>query len=353
MRSLISLVALLCTAASLSAQALSTHPIAAPSNLTTVTRAGVFAGRTVRSLPAGVHISHPVALAAEGPGSRANLEIAPIWEPRGMGARFGWSGRADSSVVTNADLLPQAGTTGDGSPRFSPQTYRLVLTAGDVRRGTLVIEFKGIRVNRAFAEAIVAIGDRSLDFAATADGNSNRMVIEGLKTGHYGLPVTITLSGLAHGSSAPGGFEAALSLTFKADPPPPQVCKVEPDRRGCPAGGVLTGRVLSVHTAAFDRSRNHIVLRLQRALPNAIVVTILSRNGEVGRFPLTDCPILLHPIVVGVSNTDAHGNALNSIRVPLVSGNLQFFIQQVTVKFGGDAGFQIASSNTLEVKCSH
>ena len=72
MRSLISLVALLCTAGSLSAQTLSTHPIAVHSNLSTVTQAGVFAGSRVRSLPGGVHISHPVTLAVESPGARAS-----------------------------------------------------------------------------------------------------------------------------------------------------------------------------------------------------------------------------------------------------------------------------------------
>ncbi len=100
MRSLISLVALLCTAGSLSAQALSTHPIAAPSNLSTVTQAGVFAGNRVRSLPAGVDIFHRVSLRVRNPNSRADLEIAPIREPGGMGAWFVWSARADSTATS-------------------------------------------------------------------------------------------------------------------------------------------------------------------------------------------------------------------------------------------------------------
>ncbi len=82
-------------------------------------------------------------------------------------------------------------------------------------------------------------------------------------------------------------------------------------------------------------------------------MTLLSRKGDLGRFAFTDCPIFVHPLVFAVFRTDARGNARNLIRIPNVRYDLNFFVQQVTVKFGGNPLLQIASSNTLQVKCSH
>ena len=349
MRSHVILAALLATAGGL-AQSPATHAIVSPSSLSTVTRAGVFAGNRVHSLPAGTHILRPIALSAEVPGAAAHLRITPLRDARVMGASFAWAGRAVGT--TAVDVLAQAGTTGNGSPGLSLQTYSLLLGPIDARTGTLVIEFKGVLDHRALASAVVVIGDRKWEFEATSDGHKKRVAIEGLRPGANGLPVQISLSGLAAGISTPGVFGAALSLRFTGDVPP-QVCRVGHDQPGCPQGGKLTGAFLSVAPSTSDIARHHLVLGLEGALPDAIGVTLLSRNGDLGRFAFTDCPIFANPLVFAVFRTDAQGNARNVIRIPNVRYDLNFFVQQVTVKFGGNPLLQIASSNTLQVKCSH
>lgn len=381
MRSFNSLCALLLTAGALSAQTVSADPgvIPAPSNLTTVTRAGVFANREVSSLGAGVSVLRPTALDAASPGAAAALRIVPgLWPvitsdgvvhpPRVMGATWGWSGRAgavSATDLTNTDgpiLLATAGATGTGNPMQSPQTWCLTLNGGP---GHLLIEFKGRRVNRSFAAATVGLRDRALRFEATHDGHSERVLVP-LPGGAAGLPVKVSLEGFAHGaftgSSAgdpgvvlPGSFEAGLSVQFRPDDRP-HFCTIAPDQRGCPAGGALHGAIINPLDPIISPVNPHIALSLEGALSNAIGVTLLNRSGElVPALPLTVCPILVNPVVVGLFETDDHGNARTFLRAPPIPipGRFGFFIQQATVKFGGDAGFRIASSNTLAVKCWH
>ena len=351
MKRYVILAALLATTGAL-AQSPATHSIVGPSSLSTVTRAGVFAGDRVHSLPADTRILRPVALSAQVSNAAAHLRITPLREPHVMGASFAWSGRA-ANTPTGVDQVALAGTTGNGSPGPSLQTYSLLLHAIDSRTGTLVIQFKGVRFNRAHATATVAIGDRKVEFRAEFDpGAARRVVIEGLRPGADGLPVSISLSGLASSAAVPGFFDAALSLRFKGDVPP-QVCRVAPDQRGCPLGGVLKGNILSLDSSSTDAARHHLVLRLEEALPDAIGLTLLSRSGDLGRFAFTDCPILAQPLVFGVFRTDDQGNARNVIPIPNVRWDLNFFVQQITVKFGGNPLLQIDSSNTLQVNCTH
>lgn len=363
MRSPLVLVAVLATSAVLSAQTISTRPtptpIPEPSGLTTVSRAGVFAGREVRSLPAGTAILRPVALAVEAPGARASLHLAPIWEPGVSGASFGWAGQAVILPDPNINM-PWAGTTGNGSAEPTPQTYRLILRPRDSDQGTLVIAFKGVKFNRASATATVSIGDRQIHFEAEdRPGDGKRIIIEGFEVGAYGLHVGITLSGIAHGGVpsnagviAGSGFEAGLSVRFEADRIPPTTCKLSPGHRSCPEGGVLKGVALSDALSSLARPRDTLLLSLEGALPGAIGVTLLARTGEFMRIPFSDCPLLINSVVRTVFQTNENGDARTAIPVPQVPGDLQFFVQQVTVKFGGDPGLQIASSNSLEVNCS-
>ena len=106
----------------------------------------------------------------------------------------------------------------------------------------------------------MTLGDRELRFEATEDGTAKRIVIDGLATGHRGLPVEITVAGEAHSNHAPGVFEAAIFLQFTPDARPP-TCTIEPDQRGCPRGGELTGAVLNGSTV-LDPRRPHFVLRV-------------------------------------------------------------------------------------------
>ncbi|MHC5064620.1 MAG: hypothetical protein ACYTG5_11680 [Planctomycetota bacterium] len=362
MRSTLVLVAALATSAALSAQAISIRPspmpVPEPSGLVTVSRAGVFAGREVRSLPAATPILRPTELAVEAPGARASLQLAPIAEPGVSGARFGWAGHA--TILPDPSInLPHAGTTGNGSPEPTPQHYRLLLRPRDTQEGTLVIAFKGVRANRANATAVVSIGDRQIKFEAEdRPGDGKRITIEGFEVGPLGLPVGITLEGFARGGVVSNagalvgsGFEAGLSVRFEARVPP-KTCELSPGQRSCPQGGVLKGAILSDSLSSLAAPRDTLVLSLEGALPGAIGVTLLNRSGEFVRIPFTDCPLLMNPVVRTVFHTDEHGNARTAIPVPSVPGDLQFFVQQVTVKFGGDRGLQIASSNSLQVNCS-
>lgn len=352
MRNFISFVALLATTGALSAQTLSTHPIPAPSGLSTVSRAGVFAGREVRSLPADTPILRPIAMLVEGRRSRASLAISPAHEAGVMGAHIDWAGTAQAADPATVDFA-QAGTTGNGMPRLSEVTFRQMLHAGDAGQGTLVIEFKGVRRNRGTAGATVRIGDREIRFVAQFEPNHRRrVVIEGLETGDRGLPVLITISGFAIGTSAPGGFDAGISLRFTADARPPRACAVSPGQRSCPQGGLLRGAARFDLRTVSSLGRGSLALSLEGALPGAIGVTLLSRDGELGRIPFSDCPLLLRSMTGLVFRTDSDGNARTALRIPGVPGDLQFFVQQVTVKFGGNVGLQIASSNTIEVNCS-
>ncbi len=334
-------------------------PIPEPSGLSTVSRAGVFAGREVRSLPAGQRIIRPTELAVRAPGARATLQLAAIAEPGVSGARFAWAGHA--SILPDPNInLPQAGHTGNGSAVPSPQTYRLIIRPRDSQEGTLVLAFKGIRANRAHASAVVSIGDRKIRFEAEdRPGDGKRITIEGLEVGAHGLPLGITLEGFAHagvlsntGAVLGSAFEAGLSVRFEADRIPPTTCKLSPGQRSCPQGGVLKGAVLADGQSRLAAPQDRLFLSLEGALPGAIGVTLLARTGEFGRSPLSDCPLLVRPVVRAVFHTNADGDARSSVALPPVPGDLQFFVQQVTVKFGGDRGLQIASSNSLQVNCS-